>query len=122
MGSRKSMSVRRSFRQPFCMSPRLRKLVPNPTTIGLALIAALLVFNVIVSERTIHRLVDNENRVVHTQGVLTTLEEVLSSVTEAETAERGFLITDDEQYLKTYEAAIGKVHQTLEQLTSLTQG
>ncbi len=102
------------------MAVSRRKLFPNPTTIGLALIVALLAVNVLVSEWNINRLVRNENRVVHTQEVLTALEEVLSTVTEAETAERGFLITDDGQYLKSYEGAIVAINETLGRLTKLT--
>jgi PAS domain S-box-containing protein len=102
------------------MTSRIRKFIPNPTTIGLALIVALLVVNGLVSAWNIDRLVENEHRVVDTQKVLTTLEEVLSIVTEAETAERGFLITDDEQYLKPYESAIVRTNETLEHLKSLT--
>src|SRR5262245_43100278 len=102
------------------MSPRLRQYIPSTTTLGLALTMGLLAGNVLVSEWNIHRLVDNENHVVATQRVLTTLEEVLSTVTEAETAERGFLITDDEQFLKPYASATGRIYETLDHLKSLT--
>src|SRR3974377_1553757 len=102
------------------MTPRTRRFLPNPATIGLGLMVALLVVNVLVSEWNINRLVENENRVLQTQQVLTTLEEVLSTVTEAETAERGFLITDDEQYLKPYESAIVRIQDTIARLTKLT--
>jgi PAS domain S-box-containing protein len=100
--------------------PRTRKILPNPTTTGLVLIAALLVINVLVSEWNINRLVENGNRVVQTQQELTTLEEVLSTVTEAETAERGFLITGDEQYLTSYESALVSIRTTLDELTNST--
>jgi CHASE3 domain sensor protein len=102
------------------MKPRFQKLIPKPTTIGLGLIAVLLAVNVLVSEWNIGRLIENEHRVVHTHEVLATIEEVLSTVTEAETAERGFLITDDEQYLKSYESAIININETLDHLTNLT--
>lgn len=102
------------------MKPHFRNLVPNPTTIGLGLIALMLVVNVLVSEWNIGRLVENENRRLHSQEVLTRLEEVLSTVTEAETAERGFLITDDEEYQKSYESANVEINEILERLTSLT--
>ena len=102
------------------MTPRLSRFFPNTTTLGLVLIVALLLVNVLVSEWNIKRLVDNEHRVNHIQKVLTTLEEFLSTVTEAETAERGFLITDDEKYLKSYESAIVRINETLDRLTKLT--
>jgi PAS domain S-box-containing protein len=102
------------------MKPHFRNFVPKPTTIGLGLIALLLVVNALVSEWNIRRLVKNENRVVHSQEVLTRLEEVLSTVTEAETAERGFLITDDEEFQKSYELANVEISEILERLTTLT--
>lgn len=104
------------------MTSRARRATPNPATIGLALIAALLVTNGLVSQWNINRLVTNEHRVVHVQEVLTALEEVLTTVTEAETSERGFLITDDAQYLRLYESAVGRIQETLDRLTMLTEG
>src|SRR5215831_8827617 len=103
------------------MLPQFRALVPGPTTIGLALIVVLLAGNVLVSDWNVRRLLENEHRVVQTQEVLTTLEEVLSTVTECETAERGFLITDDDRYLKSYESAIVRINATLDELTVLSQ-
>src|SRR5437016_4721661 len=102
------------------MKHKVQRLLPRPTTIGLALIALLLVANMLISEWNIFRLVENEHRVLHTEEVLMTLEEVLSSVTEAETGERGFLITDDEDYLKFYQAAVQDTDQTLDRLTKIT--
>ena len=99
--------------------PRFRKFIPTSTTTGLFLIVGLLVANALISGWNVSRLVDNEHRVVRTQEVLTTLEEVLSSVTAAETAERGFLITDDDQYRQSYESAIVQINETLERLTTL---
>jgi PAS domain S-box-containing protein len=91
------------------------------STIGLALIVLLLVLNVVVSQWNIRRLVENEHRVVHTQQVLTTLEEVLASVTETETAERGYLITGETDYLRSYQTAIDGTERTLERLRNLTR-
>lgn len=99
----------------------VRKLAPNPTMIGLGLIVGLLAVNVVVSAWNIDRLLSNEHRVVRTQEELTALEEVLSAVTEAETAERGFLITDDPEYLASYEAAIVRINATLDRLTAFTR-
>jgi PAS domain S-box-containing protein len=102
------------------MKQRLRAFAPRPTTIGLMLIVLLIVLNLCVSEWNIQRLIENEHRVVHTQEVLTILEEVLSRVTEAETSERGFLITGDETYLQSYERAIVRAREALQQLARLT--
>src|SRR4051812_3582989 len=91
--------------------------LPRATTVGLVLIALLVFANAVVSERNIERLVENEHRVTETQYLLTTLETVLSSMTQAETAERGFLITDDPDYLQTYRRAVENTGATLDVLT-----
>src|SRR5436305_5978546 len=98
------------------MKWKLPRLLPRATTIGLVLIAVLVFFNAVISEWNVERLVYNEGRVTEAQRVLTTLETVLSSVTQAETAERGFLITDNADYLKTYQDAIDRTERTLESL------
>lgn len=103
------------------MTMRLRWLLPTATTLGLGLLIAALLLNEVVSEWNIRRLVENERREVHTQRVLTTLEEVLARMTEAETAERGFLITAEARYLEPYQKAVAQAWQTLEQLRSLTE-
>ena len=90
-------------------------------TVGLALFLLLVVVNLIVSQRNIHRLLENEHGVVHTQSVLTTLEEILANVTEAETAERGYLITDDTDYLRSHQSAISATGHALETLRRLSR-
>jgi PAS domain S-box-containing protein len=94
---------------------------PTAWTLGLGLIVLLLAANGLVSEWNLRRLVDNEDRVLHTQRVLTTLEEVLARVTGAETAERGYLITGDASYLEPYRKAVRRSLETLDRLTGLTQ-
>jgi len=96
------------------------RFLPKATTVGLGLIIVLLVVNTLVSEWNTSRLLRNEHRVVHTQETLTTLEAVLSTVTEAETAERGYLITDNAAYLEPYERAMARAWKTLDQLGQLT--
>jgi PAS domain S-box-containing protein len=101
------------------MSPRALRSLPRAASVGLGLILLLLLVNPVVSEWNIRRLVENGRRVVRTQEVLTTLEEVLARVTEAETAERGFLITGAPQYLEPYQAAVTQTFETLTRLTDL---
>ncbi|MBX9790432.1 MAG: CHASE3 domain-containing protein [Pirellulales bacterium] len=90
------------------------------TAVGLTLIVLLLIVNMLVSQWNTRRVIENGHKVAHTQRVLTTLEEVLARVTEAETSERGFLITGDAKYLTTYQNAIDRTGETLERLRSLT--
>ncbi|MFI4867430.1 MAG: CHASE3 domain-containing protein, partial [Steroidobacterales bacterium] len=47
------------------------------------------------------------------------LVELLSELSDAEAGQRGFLLTDDESYLRPYQAARDRVEPTLDQLTNL---
>ncbi len=70
--------------------------------------------------RASNRLVENARWVAHTHDVLTKLEATATGVTEAETALRGFLLTDQESYLKPYSAHLSDVRQKLKAVRALT--
>ena len=56
----------------------------------------------------------------HTHQVLTDLDRLLSLVTEAETAERGYVITADQDYLTTYRAAADGAEQVEQEVRHFT--
>jgi methyl-accepting chemotaxis protein len=56
----------------------------------------------------------------HTFDVIDDLEALLSQLKDAETGQRGFLITGRDDYLEPYRAAIAKVHKTYEEARALT--
>jgi methyl-accepting chemotaxis protein len=58
--------------------------------------------------------------VTHTHRVLQTLEGLLLVMTEAETGQRGFVITGEERYLRIYDEALGQIDATLKEATELT--
>lgn len=99
--------------------PSLR---PKATTAGLALVVCFFLANASVSEYNRRRLAGNDAQIVRAQTVLTALEEVLATVTEAEAAERGFLITGDDSYLHRYHAAIDRVSGIFIRLADLIGG
>jgi CHASE3 domain sensor protein len=70
------------------------------------LLALLLIADASLAYTNLRTLVENERRVDQSQVVLTTLEGVLSSLTNAETGQRGYLITGDAAYLAPYTTAI----------------
>ena len=102
------------------MNARILRSFPRATTVGLALIVVTLVTNTLVSEWNTNRLFVNANRVAHTQEVLTTIEEALTRITEAESSERGFLITDDGDYLRAHQNAVDRTYNTIGELARLT--
>jgi PAS domain S-box-containing protein len=64
---------------------------------------------------------EDERRVTHTYIVMLDLEQLLSTVQDAETGQRGFIITGGESYLQPYEEAVNNIHQQLASLRNLTK-
>jgi signal transduction histidine kinase/CheY-like chemotaxis protein/CHASE3 domain sensor protein len=58
--------------------------------------------------------------VVHSGETLTALEDVLSTVKDAETGQRGYLLTNNESYLQPYSAAAQEIGPRLDALKRLT--
>ena len=68
-----------------------------------------------------NRLIDNSRSVAHTQEVITAVQSTLSTIKDAETGQRGYLITGDESYLTLYDTATRNISTEILQLTLLTQ-
>src|SRR6266446_8681742 len=56
----------------------------------------------------------------HTYEVLRNLDETVARLVDAETGQRGYLLTGDEAYFEPYSAAIKNIDQTIGNLKSLT--
>lgn len=101
------------------MAKHLVWLRPGAATAGLGLVVCLFLANAWIAEYNTRRLKSNDSQVIEVHTVLTTLQEVLAAVTEAETRERGFIITNDETYLKPFDAAASRAASALAQLDRL---
>ena len=88
---------------------------------GFALSLAILVVVGSVSHRSTVNLVETSDWVEHTHEVLGTITELLSDLKDAETGERGFVITGDESFLEPYHAALKTTDLNLKALRELTQ-
>ena len=73
------------------------------------------------SYRAIQRMTETNRWVIHTHEVLEKLEHVQLVLTDAETGERGFVLTGEDTYLEPYNAAIVEIEKDIESVTSLTQ-
>lgn len=67
-----------------------------------------------------HRLIDNRKRMKNALEVLIEHQRLSSSVMDAETSERGYLLTGDKAHLVPYDQAIQQIHPTLDRLEALT--
>jgi CHASE3 domain sensor protein/CheY-like chemotaxis protein len=66
------------------------------------------------------RLAENEQMVAHTHEIIGELEALLSTLKDAETGQRGYLLTQDEKYLQPYEDALQKVQPRFDRIKELT--
>lgn len=85
---------------------------------GLALIT--LVVLGVLSCRRIIKLVETVSYVRHTDEVLGSLRELLSTVKDAETGQRGYIITGKDDFLEPYHAANKAIDQEIKDLRILT--
>jgi PAS domain S-box-containing protein len=74
----------------------------------------------IISYRSTIELVDTVHRELHTHTVLSELDDILFHLQNAETGQRGFIITGEEHYLEPYYAAIMNIDRELASLRELT--
>src|SRR6266849_3581506 len=73
-----------------------------------------------VAYRSISALTSTSQLVTHTHQVLEHIAEVLSLMKDAETGQRGYVITGDDAFLEPYQAAVGGVHSVVKDLRQLT--
>ena len=85
-------------------------------------IAALLffAFSGAVSYSNVQTLKADNEKIVHSHEVITTLDALLSTMADAETGQRGFLLTGNEKYLQPYDAAPSKSALQINAIAALT--
>jgi CHASE3 domain sensor protein len=87
---------------------------------GFGLSAMVLIAVAVVSYRNAHLLIENDGWVEHSHQVRIEFSGLLSDMKDAETGQRGYLLTGDENYLAPYSAAQGSIQSTLADLRKLT--
>ena len=87
---------------------------------GFGLALAILILIGVVSYQNTRVLIDTNNQVKKTQKKIDCLEELLSLMKDAETAQRGYVLTGEEGDFKAYEIAIVEVERKIEELRNLT--
>ncbi len=87
---------------------------------GLASILIVLGLNAGVSSWNIDRIAEDERWFAHSHEVVGALTDTLSMLKDAETGQRGYLITGDPAYLEPYNAALPAIRDALRRLKALT--
>ncbi len=98
----------------------MNRLIPKKLTAGFAIALIAVIVNALISYRNTNQLVQNEERVAHTLRVLAELESTLSTLNDAETGQRGYILTGDAAYLQPYQAAIASIDEQIASLKQLT--
>jgi methyl-accepting chemotaxis protein len=87
---------------------------------GFAISVAILLVVGAVSYRSTDQLIENDHMVTHSHAVLEDLAHLLSLAKDAETGQRGFLLTGDESYLEPYQSGSMGLATVLADLRRLT--
>jgi diguanylate cyclase (GGDEF)-like protein len=94
--------------------------LPRWALVGRAVGAALLAVLAYICFRSTLAVADSGNWVAHTYEVIGVLETVQARAVDAETGQRGYLLTGDVAYQEPYERARAEVGAALDHLGSLT--
>jgi len=88
--------------------------------IGFGISLLILLVSTIASFVSIKNLLKSSDLVAHTTKVVRTLEETLSSMKDAETGQRGFLLTGIPDFLDPYNGSYAKINNLLDTAKMLT--
>ncbi len=88
--------------------------------VGFSISLLLLIISSAASFVSIQNLLASAEKVNHTNEVKTQVNEILSIMKDAETGQRGFLLTNDEVFLEPYNGSYKKVQNSLAAVKSLT--
>lgn len=94
--------------------------IPRWLIVGTALAMLALSGNIFIDVYNTRQLGEDNRWVAHTQDVIAGLEQVLSLAKDAETGQRGYIITGQDPYLEPYETAVREIDKQIIALQSLT--
>jgi CHASE3 domain sensor protein/HAMP domain-containing protein len=80
----------------------------------------LLIFSLLASYYSTQKLINNSELVNHTNKVLIEAESIISHMKDAETGQRGFLITNDASFLQPYNGAYESTTTSYNNLAEMT--
>ena len=95
----------------FALLPNKQIRIDLTVSLSLALIAVFFIISGSVSYLNIRTLNRDAAAVTHTHEVLLGLNQILSSMKDAETGQRGYVLTGEESYLDPYSAALTSIEE-----------
>ena len=100
--------------------PGARLISNRGPAVAVALLVIALVVDAMLSLHNIRDVATSVQWVSHTNEVLTRLEAVLSTLKDAETGQRGYLLTGEAAYLEPYREAVDRLPRQMAELRQLT--
>ncbi|MES1244824.1 MAG: response regulator [Acidobacteriota bacterium] len=91
-----------------------------PLALGFAVVVLFFLAAGAVSYWNIRALKQSSDEVAHTHEVLSALDLILSLMKDAETGQRGYILTGDEKYLEPYNAALAGIDARVADVERLT--
>ena len=88
-------------------------------SIGLALVFIFFIVTTYIAYYNTRTISADSASVTRTHDTINTLDDLLSLVKDAETGQRGFVITGNEHYLQPYNNALGRIEEQYTQAQSL---
>ena len=82
--------------------------------------AALLIANGLITKHELDRQRGAQEWVTHTRAVLFQIEQIESTVGDAESGQRGYLLTGDDKYLSSYTRAVVEIGPLIDDLARMT--
>ena len=91
------------------------------TVIGLGLAILFFIVSGTIAYQNVTILRDDDARIRHSHDVIAGLDDVLSTIQDAETGQRGYLLTGRDQYLAPYNEAAARIGGKLDAIARLTR-
>lgn len=99
----------------------MRRTPGTMALLGLTLVLALLAVDAVLVFVSLRNINLSNHQVVVSQKTIAQLESTLSQVKDAESSQRGYLLTGEDDYLKFYEESRSRIGQEIEELRRLTE-
>src|SRR5689334_16372634 len=93
--------------------------IEKRTTIGFSLVLILVLIIGGGAYQITQQFIETNQLVAHTFEVIGELTQTLSLLSDAETGQRGYVITGDESYLTPYTSAVANIDSHLDSLSNL---
>lgn len=97
----------------------MKNIASGKVSIGFAATLFVLVINAVLAYQSITTIAENNRAEVYTDRILTTLEQMLSSLKDIERGQREYLLTKEPQYLAAHQIDINQIRTKLKLLVKL---